>query len=337
MIRYCLFVYLLIGFSSTNLFAQTYYVYWTESCNGIGASCLRSINRAELDGTNAVTIISNANVASSVTANDALGKPEDIKIDNINRKIYWTDSNNQNIRRSDLDGYNIELVYSATGALSQDSPANLDLDIAGGYIYWTDVSSNSPRIRRAPFNFASPTSLPVNNATVETIINSNIDQPNGIALDLTNNHVYWSDKGSGLNWIRRSDLNGGNVTTIISSLAEPHSITLDVADNKIYWCDEGFSVGNRRIRYANLDGTSPTDLVTNASDGLLSAQGIAIDLLSGTKRVYWTDIASSNSHVKRIRLSNNTVSTVATPLNYPTDVTIGVGVDCIAPRGFIRD
>lgn len=350
MIRYFTLTCIFIGIFLPDLLAQTYYVYWTESCDGIGVSCVRSINRSDLDGSNPVALISNTNAESSSGANDALSDPEDIKIDNANGKMYWTDSNNQNIRRADLDGQNVELIYTTTDAVNQDSPGNIDLDISGGYIYWTDISTCFPKLRRVPFNFANPAALPVDNATVETIYqnsetaatacataDADIDQPNGLAIDAANGHVYWSDKGSGKNWIRRCNLDGSNQVTIIGSLAEPQSIVLDVADNKIYWSDEGFSAGNRRIRYANLDGSSPTDLVTNASNGILNAQGITIDLLSGTKRVYWTDIANSASHIKRIRLSNNVESTVATGLNHPTDVVIGTGVDCVVPRGFLRN
>ena len=59
---------------------------------------------------------------------------EDIALDVVGGKMYWTDRDTEKIQRANLDGSNIEDLV--TQGLS--GPAGIALDVEGGKMYWTD-------------------------------------------------------------------------------------------------------------------------------------------------------------------------------------------------------
>jgi low density lipoprotein receptor-related protein 5/6 len=77
--------------------------------------------------------------------------------------------------------------------------------------------------------------------------------------------MYWSEWNS--NSIRRANLDGTNVETLITGLNRPCDIALDLAVGKFYFANS--LAGD--IRSANLDGTGMVILVSGLSD----ARGVA--------------------------------------------------------------
>ncbi|XP_076116825.1 low-density lipoprotein receptor-related protein 6-like [Mytilus galloprovincialis] len=65
---------------------------------------------------------------------------------------------------------------------------------------------------------------PSKNRTLQTVIQS-LSYPLGIAVDSTNDHIYWVSQGS--NRLARCNLDGSNVT-VFSSLSNPFVIRLDL-------------------------------------------------------------------------------------------------------------
>ena len=102
------------------------YLYWTEQ-NG------QRIGRAELDGSNPVTII---------TTEASLGI-NSMAIDQANGLIYWTEPNSLLIRRANLDGTNPQTVLELSG---DARPFGIALD-GNGHMFWTELDTD--RIRRA--------------------------------------------------------------------------------------------------------------------------------------------------------------------------------------------
>jgi len=93
---------------------------------------------------------------------------------------------------------------------------------------------------------------------------------NGIALDLTNSHIYWTTNVG--NKIRRANLDGTGVQDLITGLNTPHRIALDLTNNHIYWST--YVAG--KVRRANLDGTGVQDLIT----GLNTPVGVGLKLVA---------------------------------------------------------
>jgi len=74
---------------------------------------------------------------------------------------------------------------------------------------------------------------------------------------------------------------------IASSLNRPIGLAIDVKNGHIYWAEDGFDPNTSRIVRANLDGSNPTTLFSEAEHGFTNAQMIGLDLKNG--HVYWTD------------------------------------------------
>ena len=119
--------------------------------------------------------------------------------------------------------------------------------------------------------------------------------------------VYWSQFNPGATSIRRADLNGQNIETLVDSLIlQPDDIALNLRDNKIYWT-EHLNIG--RICCASLDGSDIHDVVT----GLEWPSGIALDVDGG--KVYW--IEREPGKIKRANLDGTDIEELYTGLSYP--------------------
>lgn len=63
--------------------------------------------------------------------------------------------------------------------------------------------------------------------------------PCGIALDVCNRHIYWTNNNNSYSSIERSNLDGSNQTTIINeNLYDPLAIAIDHINEKLYWIDD---------------------------------------------------------------------------------------------------
>ena len=126
------------------------------------------------------------------------------------------------------------------------------------------------------------------------VIVSDCQLPDGITLDVTAGHVYWTNMGSSPSVndgsIERADIDGKNRKIIVPPgvTFTPKQIQLDQKSGKLYWCDrEGM-----RVMRCNLDGSQIETLVeagrgdAERRDQSRWCVGIAIDL--ERKHIYWT-------------------------------------------------
>lgn len=102
--------------------------------------------------------------------------------------------------------------------------------------------------------------------------------------------IYWRENqgGGGGTIIKRSNLDGTDVeslVTIPTANVNSFGLALDLDGGKMYWAAR--EDGN--IRRANLDGTSPEDILT----GLILPLNVALDIPGG--RVYWTQDSTGSS------------------------------------------
>ena len=249
-------------------------------------------------------------------------------------KIYWADSSDGKIRRSNLDGSTVEVVLSGLG-----SPQEIALDISGSKVYW--IEKGSGKIRRANLNGTAVEDLLVglddpvyfaldvsggkmywvergsdkirranlNGTAVEDLVTSGLDLDGGIALDTTNGKMYWTNWYTGD--IRRANLNGTAVEDLLTGLNNPTGIALDVSGGKMYWVEQG----SDKIRRANLNGTNVEDLVTS---GLDRPYEIALDLIHG--KMYWTDWATDR--IQRANLDGSGVENLVIGLDHPLGMAL---------------
>jgi hypothetical protein len=126
--------------------------------------------------------------------------------------------------------------------------------------------------------------------------------PDGIALDVTAGHIYWTNMGSSPSAddgsIERADIDGKNRKVIVPPgvTFTPKQIQLDRRNGKLYWCDrEGM-----RVMRCNLDGSQIETLVetgrgdVDRRDQTRWCVGITID--PERKQIYWTQKGPDNGN-----------------------------------------
>ena len=123
--------------------------------------------------------------------------------------MYWTDWLNDDIRRANLDGSNIETLITLDDdpydSISRGDPFGIVLDVDGGKMYWTDLIKFQ-RIRRANLD----------GSNIETLITDVGAFPSSLALDGDGGKMYWTDNRA--RNIRRANLDGSNIETLITGL-----------------------------------------------------------------------------------------------------------------------
>ena len=124
---------------------------------------------------------------------------------------------------------------------------------------------------------------------LKTIINEGRKLPDGLVVDATAGHIYWTNMGNlkkDDGSILRSDLDGKNLITIVppGGTFTPKQLQMEKKSGKLYWSDrEGM-----RVMRANLDGSKIETLVDTSqgdprpgSDQSKWCVGIAVDADDG--------------------------------------------------------
>ena len=226
-------------------------IYWADG---------GTIFRADPDGKNVEESVLDLGFVSTMTVDPVAGK------------LYWTEWKSEKIYRSDLDGTNIEEVFT-TGA---ERILGIDIDADRQKIYWTNPNF-PPKIQRANLD----------GTDIEVIITEELN-PNGIALDTSEQKIYWTNSEAGK--IQRSNFDGTNIEDlVIDGLCWPSGIALDTDGEKMYWAD-----GCAGIQGANLDGT---DVETLVAKEVAYPNDLAVDINNG--KIYWP-----NHKVRKIQRAN---------------------------------
>ena len=184
-------------------------------------------------------------------------------------------------------------------------------------IYWTSLN----KIQRANLDGSNVKDL---------VVTAKWESPEGIALDVENGKIYWTNSSSFTNIgkIQRANLDGSNVEDLVTGLSHPQSIALDVENGKIYWTDwrawPEWHPGQARemglIQRADLDGSNVEDLITGVSFG------IALDVVNG--KIYWTAwrglIRLSKPALRCADLDGSNVKDLITGLSHPQGLALDV-------------
>ena len=221
-------------------------IYWTVA---------GKIQRANLDGTNARNIIT------------GVYYPSDIALDVIAGKVYWIQGTTQGLQGlfnnkiccANLDGTDVQDLISISGL---NSVRSITLNVQEGKMYWTEGTSetkgrhfgkiwiegtpHTAKIRRANLD----------GTDIQDVITTG-DYPAGIALDMVNSKIYWTEYNRDSGRIRCANLDGTNVQDLVDGLNNPNDIALDVEGDKMYWIDTRLN----KIQSANLHGIGVQDII----------------------------------------------------------------------------
>jgi len=162
---------------------------------------------------------------------------------------------------------------------------------------------------------------------LKIIINEGRKLPDGIVVDISAGHIYWTNMGNPKKndgSILRSDLDGKNMITIVppGGIFTPKQLQMDKKNRKLYWCDrEGM-----RVMRSNLEGTEIETLVDTSHgdprpgpDQTKWCVGIAVDPEGG--KFYWTQKGNDKAGQGRIFRANLEIPKGQTPANR-TDIEL---------------
>lgn len=187
------------------------------------------ILRANFDGSDMETIVSNPYDFISATA-----------LDVDNSKIYWA-AGNRFIRRSNLDGSNVEQLISL-GTLN--TIQSIFLDLGNGKMYWGNINLTNQGLYRANLDGSGVETVHTGYRTANVAV--------------ANDKLYWTAVGTNRG-IRRSDLDGSNVEDLVTTqLVTPFRLVVDPVNGKLLWSDINLDMLER----SNLDGSNRETLLT---------------------------------------------------------------------------
>jgi hypothetical protein len=162
---------------------------------------------------------------------------------------------------------------------------------------------------------------------LKTLVSEGRRLPDGMGVDVAAGHLYWTNMGNPKaddGTLFRSDLDGGNLTTIIAPgvTFTPKQLQIDKPNGKLYWCDrEGM-----RVMRANLDGSGIETLIDTSQgdprpgvDASKWCVGIAIDGDSG--KLYWSQKGGDNAGEGSILRANLDIPRGQTSTNR-TDIEV---------------
>ncbi|XP_041357550.1 uncharacterized protein LOC121374514 [Gigantopelta aegis] len=161
-------------------------------------------------------------------------------------KIYWTDVLRPDIRKCGFNGEDLSLVRKLKPG---SVPDGLTLDPVSRLIFYTDTGNDVIAL------------MDMVDYYHKTIINTNIDQPRGIALDRRQRMMYWTDWGEKPKIERATYLGESRTTLVSTGLIWPNGITLDTQGQKMYWCD----AKTHRIEVIDFDGRNRKSLAHGES------------------------------------------------------------------------
>jgi DNA-binding beta-propeller fold protein YncE len=232
------------------------HVYWTNM--GIPSVNDGSIERADLDGSNRVTIVPGG-VAFT---------PKQLHFEAVGRKLYWGDREGMRVMRCDLDGSNVETLVQ-TGQGDDDRRdqtrwcVGVAVDPAGGHLYWTQKGPSDAglgKVLRAGIDVPAG-DTPADRSDIEVLFKG-LPEPIDLELDLAARMLYWTDRGDPPrgNTVNRAPIDAtdghSEPEILLTHLMEGIGIALDPAGDRMFVTDLGGTV-----YLADLDGSNAREIL----------------------------------------------------------------------------
>jgi hypothetical protein len=236
------------------------YIYWTNM--GVPADDDGSIRRSRLDGSDVTTIVPEGGTYT----------PKQLKLEPTTKKLYWSDREGMQVERANLDGSDIEVLYTS-GTSAQDRQdisrhcVGIAVDVAGGFFYWSQKGPDNGglgSLRRA--HLAMPAGENSQNRSDVEILYDGLPEPIDIDLDLAAGYIYWTDRGD--DTVNRGPIEIPNGSTaknrkdrqiLVPDVSEAIGVALDHARGLVYYTDAVGDVGR-----CNLDGSNAQMLLTDS-------------------------------------------------------------------------
>jgi Secretion system C-terminal sorting domain/Domain of unknown function (DUF5050) len=306
---------------------QIIFIFCTTICT-LMVNCQTKLIRSEFQQSRILeSSLSSTN--EKILYKDIINSPVCVKIDKVNKKIYWSNEGSRELNRSNLDGTNVETLIRNSIAIQA-----IDFDYINGKIYYGDI--NVAKIISINFDgsgekyvyqsnlgggvfglvllpesnlmyFTSGSSIysaKLDGSNVVEILN-NLQSPNNLVFDKIKKELYFEERPfiSGAGTIKKCDINGKNISTIVSSnFNKPQGFQIDFVKQKVYWINGS----NSNIYKANLDGTNEELVIDISTSG--SVFRSSIDLGINNDQIFWLD--RNNSLVSSASIDGNSLKTI---------------------------
>ena len=176
-----------------------------------------------------------------------------ITVDNVvatcsdmnNSIIFWSDMDTKKIMKLKRGGGTPEAVVTSGLNLVE----GLAYDWVAKNLYWLDSKLNTIEVGN------------MNGSKRLILVNQNISQPRGLALDPAQDArwLFWTDWGESPR-IERIGMDGTHRSTIIDTkIYWPNGLTLDIPNKKVYFADSKLDF----IDFCNYDGSGRQQVIAN--------------------------------------------------------------------------
>jgi hypothetical protein len=225
------------------------HIYWTNM--GVPSRNDGSIERADLDGQNRVTIIGEGETFT----------PKQLHLDKQNGKLYWCDREGMRVMRANLDGSEIEtLVDTSEGDPRPGTDqtrwcVGITVDADRGQIYWTQKGPDDAgkgRLFRAKIGIANGETA-ANRRDIEVLF-AGLPEPIDLELDLKNRFIYWTDRGDPPrgNTVNRAFIDADftkhpTADILLTHLMEGIGIALDFKGDRMFLTDLAGTIYSARL------------------------------------------------------------------------------------------
>ena len=125
---------------------------------------------------------------------------EGLAVDEIGRKLYWTDAGRHSLEVAEMDGSHRKVLLWT----SMDQPRGLALSYDKGLLFWSDWGKQA-RIEQADMDGRNR----------RILISTDIGWPNSLTIDHSANTIYWTDARK--KTIEACDLSGTSPTAWLPS------------------------------------------------------------------------------------------------------------------------
>ena len=218
-------------------------------------------------------------------------------------RLYWvekTSNSSGRIRRSNLNGSNIQIIRNLTTA-----PAGITVDTVNSKIYVTTERGKIQKIN-------------IDGSQYEPNLIVGLDTPKDIAVDAGSGKVFWiTETGS----VYYANLDGSGVSELGSGYGTLGGIA--VGAGKVFWTEETGEASGK-IHSANVDGSNVQELVSLKA----APYGISVD--AAAKKLYWTN---SRGKIMQSNLNGNSIKDVVKDLVSLGDVAVPAGTTPTRPPG----
>ncbi|XP_021340741.1 low-density lipoprotein receptor-related protein 4-like isoform X1 [Mizuhopecten yessoensis] len=199
-------------------------------------------------------------------------RPVDAVYDPVNLYMYWTEANLKVIKRSKLDGTEVQTLLT----FSQEYPERLAIDFSTGNLFYTTSVVGDSASRDGKVGVLRI----IQDQTFNKVLIKDegaADFIQGLLVFPKNGLLIWSgtdfDGPKSVGAIHKSFMDGSAITLLVSDVNSPQGLTMDYETGRVYWAS------GDGVEYSDLSGNKGT---------LVKSSEMLTDLVVTSNVIYYT-------------------------------------------------